>query len=79
MEYHQLQAQQDFFIYVPDVDEGTSLGTEGAGGKGGVQQGAAKSGPLLLTDDNWVEIPLTGRLIAYARVWGQRKPEDACC
>ena len=76
MEYHQLQAQQDFFIYIPDSDKGAPLGTQGAGR----EEGAAKSGPLhLADDDNWVEIPLTEQLVAYARVWGQRKLEDACC
>ena len=79
MGQNQLLAQQDFFIYIPALDSEALPVTGDLENDVPQAQGAEpKTGPLLQTDDSWVKIPLTDRLVAYGRVWGQRKCTRVC-
>jgi hypothetical protein len=57
--------QQDFFLYVPELPDAEETHLWPSNLKAGAR-GAAK---LHETFDNWVQIPIEGKLTVYARVW----------
>jgi hypothetical protein len=57
--------QQDFFLYVPALHDAEEIQLQCGGLKAGGQ--AAVRLPEVF--DNWVQIPIEGKLTVYARVW----------